>query len=254
MPGNDEEPGADGEGVFDESNDKVGNLERLHQAGPPLIAGEGSCQSAYGAKNGARCERLSRGYADRSPRESSRDKAGDQPHRRGAAGRRGQLVRNELDDREHSENSNGGGRSHKRERGSAKVQPVSMRSPSGDRRRRQGPHPRHHADSEGEKEDEGNVHVKRCIPDAGRCQEIWRGKKKTAETARWRNSAVRPLPAAARFFLVFAARILWHSAGSPEEDSSHAAVDTHRPYCGVAGVAGSRQRMDLVCSLPLIPF
>jgi hypothetical protein len=36
--------------------------------------------------------------------------------------------------------------------------------------------------------------------------------------------------------------------------TSHAAVDTNRPYCGVAGVAGSRQRMDVVCSLPLVPF
>jgi hypothetical protein len=41
VPGNDEEPGADGNGVFDESDDKVGNLERLYQASPPLIAGEG---------------------------------------------------------------------------------------------------------------------------------------------------------------------------------------------------------------------
>src|SRR5580658_9047050 len=36
--------------------------------------------------------------------------------------------------------------------------------------------------------------------------------------------------------------------------TSHAAVDTDRPYCGVAGAAGSRQRTDVVCSLPLVPF
>jgi len=42
--------------------------------------------------------------------------------------------------------------------------------------------------------------------------------------------------------------------GVPRRTTSHAAVDTYKPYCGVAGVAGSRQRMDVVCSLPLVPF
>jgi hypothetical protein len=30
-------------------------------------------------------------------------------------------------------------------------------------------------------------------------------------------------------------------------------VNTYKPYCGVAGGAEPRQRMDVVCSLPLVP-
>jgi hypothetical protein len=75
-----------------------------------------------------------------------------------------------------------------------------------------------------------------------------------AETVRWRNSAGPPLPVAIRFFLFSRREFCGILQEVPRRTASHAAVDTNRPYCGVADVAGSRQRMDVVCSLPLVPF
>jgi hypothetical protein len=47
-----------------------------------------------------------------------------------------------------------------------------MRCPSRNRRRSQGTHSRHDANSKRQNENESSTHAKRCIPDAEECQEV----------------------------------------------------------------------------------
>ena len=56
---NDEEACRDGNGVLNKSDDKVGHLERSHQAGAPLIARESSCDAAGSAEDSAKGGSLS---------------------------------------------------------------------------------------------------------------------------------------------------------------------------------------------------
>jgi hypothetical protein len=51
VPGNDQETGADGDGVLQESDSKIGDLERIYEASAPLIAGERSCNATGSAKD-----------------------------------------------------------------------------------------------------------------------------------------------------------------------------------------------------------
>ena len=56
---NDEQAGADGNGVLNKSDDKVGHLERPNEASAPLIAREGSCDAAGSAEDSAKGGSLS---------------------------------------------------------------------------------------------------------------------------------------------------------------------------------------------------
>ena len=109
VPRNDKEAGANRDSVLKKRNDKVGHFERSHKAGTPLMAGESSRNTTSRTKDGTGRGRLSCRYANASPGKSTCDKAGDQSHGRGAAGRRGQLIRNDLYDRKHSEDGDSGG-------------------------------------------------------------------------------------------------------------------------------------------------
>jgi len=90
-----------------------------------------------------------------------------------------------------------------------------------------------------------------CISACGKCQEITKKRSWKPFAGGIPHFNLFRLPFV---FSLFAEHILWHVVGSLRRTTSHAAVDTYRPYCGVAGGVEPRQRMDDVCSLPLVPF
>src|SRR5713226_8854342 len=159
--GNDEKTAANGDGIFEQRDDEIGDAERLHQAGAPLIARVGS------------------GNGNGSAGESPADDAGDQSNRLRAAGRFGEPIRDELDDGKHREDGDGGSGPHESQGGAGKIEPVAVRGPGGNGGGGKGAHAGNDADSESEKENVRDAHGERDVTLlAVRCQEVRKSRRR----------------------------------------------------------------------------
>ena len=96
------EPTADRDSIFQKGHYRIRDLEGLDQPCARIVTGEASCHSTHAAQHSSEHNGLIRGRAQRSARQPAECKPSDETQRRLSAGRLGELVHYELDNRTRS--------------------------------------------------------------------------------------------------------------------------------------------------------
>jgi hypothetical protein len=128
--GDDPEGATDGDQIFDQGDDKVGDADGFDGAGAGLIAGEGAYQRADDCYENAEDGSLAAAGGEARSGETAHEEAGDEAGRGGAAGSFRELVAGELEEREHGEDDGGGSGADPSEE-ARELEPAVVRGPGG---------------------------------------------------------------------------------------------------------------------------